>query len=135
MSLYNMIAGVNPLAQYCVAILQEAGKLDPPRFRDSYLDVEDGGEVKIVVLTRSGGGNRDDYHGSNEAMANHPCYISDEDDDFDSTYAYFYFSVPEPRQHEVREIIKKITEHGGSVNSPSLQEKFLSAIEAIKGEA
>lgn len=98
-----MMFGVNPLA----ALTLEALRLTPgdiPRFRDAYFDAE---ENQLVVYTRTGGGNREyyggrggydneDYEGPfNEDLENHPNYLRDEDDDFDCTYAYFYFSIPE----------------------------------------
>jgi len=80
---------------------------DVGRFRDAYIS-----EGKIAVYTRNGGGNRDhwdfDYYDSAEGescpcpgcvityhLPMHPNYLSDKDDDFDSTYATIYFSIPE----------------------------------------
>jgi hypothetical protein len=63
-------------------------KGDVERFRDCYLEGD-----KICVYTRTGGGNRDDY--PNEKLTSHPNYLYDEDDDFDSTYASYYFKFPE----------------------------------------
>ena len=53
MSLYNALFGTNPFAN---ALLMALGitASDVPRFRDCYLD-DDG---KIVIFTRTGGGNR-----------------------------------------------------------------------------
>lgn len=61
------------------------------------------GEYIVAVSTRQGGGNRecwcDDYDNheeyclskNNDELTSHPNYLSDEDDDFDSTYATFYY--------------------------------------------
>lgn len=63
------------------------------------------GDFVVSVSTRQGGGNRecwcDDYENhdsgclekNNEELVAHPNYLSDEDDDFDSTYANFYYSA------------------------------------------
>lgn len=63
------------------------------------------GEYVVSVHTRQGGGNRecycDDYEShedyclseNNDGMTNHPNYLSDADDDYDSTYATFYFDA------------------------------------------
>jgi hypothetical protein len=98
MSMYNMIHGYNPLAGVLMKILDVTpNKI--PRFRDCYFDGE-----HIVIYTRTGGGNREFYDEPNEDnkdgpwnsdLRQLPGYVRDEDDDFDSTYASFYFSVPE----------------------------------------
>ena len=100
MSLYNSLFGVNPWAGLLLqAIGMDADSI--PRFRDCYLD-DDG---DIVIYTRTGGGNREYYDGPNEENSEGPWnstlrdnefFIEDVDDDFDSTYALFKFSVPDP---------------------------------------
>lgn len=89
MSLYNMIFGMNPDSDKILSLLGKT-KGDFGRFRSVYL--EDG---YIVVHTRNGGGNREDYEDVFEEMAEHPWYSHDEDDSFDCTYANIYFKVPE----------------------------------------
>jgi hypothetical protein len=101
MSLYNMIHGVNPLAPVLMKMLGAAPG-DVPRLRDCYFDGE-----HIVIYTRTGGGNRDcydsrettdseDYDGPfNDDVRALPGFVRDEDDDYDSTYASFYFEVPQ----------------------------------------
>lgn len=63
------------------------------------------GDYVVQVSTRQGGGNRecwcDDYDNhddyclsqNNDELTSHPNYLSDEDDDFDSTYADFYYDA------------------------------------------
>lgn len=63
------------------------------------------GDYVVSVHTRQGGGNRecycDDYEShedyclseNNDGMTKHPNYLSDADDDYDSTYATFYFDA------------------------------------------
>ncbi len=98
MSLYNMLHGVNPLAGVLLKILGVSPDL-VPRFRDCYFNGE-----HIVIYTRTGGGNRDWYDEPNADNTDGPWnsdlrelsgYLRDEDDDYDSTYALFYYSVPE----------------------------------------
>lgn len=103
MSLYNMMFGNNPLAGVTLNALNLTPN-DVPRFRDAYFEAD---EDRLVIYTRTGGGNREyygapdgydneDYEGPfNSDLEAHPNYLFDEDDDFDSTYAYFYFSIPE----------------------------------------
>lgn len=73
--------------------------LDPAdidRLRDVSF-AKDGDTPVIHILCRTGGGNRADYR--NKALTNHPAYIRDEDDGFDSTFAHYYFTIP-PAIHE-----------------------------------
>ena len=106
MSLYNMLFGRNSHSALLLAVLG-LREVDVPRFRDVH--TEDEGR-KIAVYTRMGGGNRghwDGYEGGGGAdcacpgcRAEHvlgraPGYLYDEDDDFDSTYATYYFATPE----------------------------------------
>lgn len=103
MSLYNALFGVNPLAAVVVEAVGASNLI--PRFRDAYFDAE---ENRLVIFTRTGGGNRDYYDSRdgegaeegyegpfNDDLRDLPNFLYDEDDDFDCTYASFYFSVPE----------------------------------------
>lgn len=62
------------------------------RFRDAYLN--DKGS-RIILYTRNGGGNREDYQYVFDLLRKHPHYVSDYDDDYDCTYAYIEFKVPD----------------------------------------
>lgn len=100
MSLYNSLFGVNNAAPVLLKILNlSAG--DFGRFRDCYLN-KDG--TKIIVYTRLGGGNREDYIDIIKAMRKHPNYEYDYDDDFDSTYAYFEFTIPDEYKEDLKRI-------------------------------
>ena len=91
MSLYNVVLGFHPLAQFCMWAI----KLHPdaiPRFRDMWF-TDDGQHV--ILLTRIGGGNRGDYVEENEKLRQVPGYVDDVDDEFDSTFARFRYVVPE----------------------------------------
>ena len=87
-NLYNMINGVNPAT---FIILPMLGKHpdEYPRFRDCF--VNDG---MIEVYTRVGGNNRNCGYGEEE-LYKHPNFVRTYDDDFDSTYGYYVFSVPD----------------------------------------
>ena len=89
MSLYNMVFGMNPDSDKLLEILGKTRE-DFGRFRNVYM--EDG---CIVVHTRNGGGNREDYEDVFDEMSEHPWYSHDADDDFDCTYANIYFKLPE----------------------------------------
>jgi hypothetical protein len=129
MSMYNALFGTNPYAKALLIIL---GNPDVPRFRDCYLNEE--GE--IVIYTRTGGGNREYYDEPNadneegpwnSTLWNIPGYLRDEDDDFDSTYAYFYFTPPK----EFGDILEEIKKKQGSRN-PS--EAFDTLIKALTSD-
>lgn len=85
--MYNTMFGMNPDSDKLLALLG-ATRGEFGRFRDVYM--QDG---YIVVHTRCGGGNRDDYFP--EWVEDHPWYSHDEDGDFDNTYADIYFKIPE----------------------------------------
>ena len=93
MSLYNMLFGTNPDSEQLLRLLGKT-KSDFGRFRDVYVE-----DNYIVVYTRNGGGNREDYEDVFDEMSEHPWYSHDEDDDFDCTYASIYFKIPED-QHK-----------------------------------
>lgn len=102
MSLYNALFGTNPYANALLMVLGTTSG-NVPRFRDCYLN-DDG---KIVIFTRTGGGNREDYDSENEALHNLPGFISDEDDDFDCTYAKFTYEPPQDLADVLAEIAEK----------------------------
>lgn len=90
MNIYNMVNGYNPA---CIFFLPMLGKKESeyPRFRDCFLS-DDG--KRIVIYTRVGGGNRNSGFGE-DALYEDPNFVKTYDDDYDSTYGYYEFSVPE----------------------------------------
>jgi hypothetical protein len=130
MSLYNMVNGVNPAAFYFLPMLGDKHPDSYPRFRDCMI-TEDDGQNRITLLTRTGGGNRPDYESEIEELRNHPNFIRDHDADWDSTYAYFDFSVPEEfkgdfdivMEGKLSEASKQYQERIRSV-FPKLKEQF-----------
>lgn len=117
MSLYNMIFGMNPDADKILSLLGKTTK-DFGRFRNVFM--EDG---YIVVHTRNGGGNREDYEYVFEEMSKHPWYSHDADDDFDDTYANIYFKIPE--DENLMGILKGLDE---GVNNAEQWASFLAKI-------
>ena len=91
MSMYNMLFGMNPDTDKILSLLGKTAG-DFGRFRNVYLS-----EGYIVVHTRNGGGNREDYEDVFDEMSEHPWYSHDEDDSFDFTYANIYFKIPEDK--------------------------------------
>lgn len=139
MSLYNLIHGRNPAAPILLAVLNKVQPIDVGRFRDAWVEA-DGDQLVIRVHTRNGGGNRECWCEPAEdhwclveaidSMQNHPWYLRDEDDDFDYTYADFYFVVdPAATQaihSELPELLVALAE--GPVD---VGERWRQAIEAI----
>lgn len=118
MSLYNLLFGVNQDADELLKML-DLTENDFGRFRDAYLNEEG---TNIIVYTRCGGGNREDYEDVFSKMEKHPEYVTDYDDDFDCTYAYFVFNVPEKFKKQAKLMSDK--------NKPkSVHEKFQEAID------
>lgn len=99
MSLYNFVNGFNPA---CVVLLPMLGRKQEeyPRFRDCFLseDME-----RIVIYTRVGGNNRGGGFGE-EALYSDPNFVTTYDDDFDSTYGYYEFNVPEKWKDDFNKI-------------------------------
>ena len=108
MGLYNSLFGVNP--QYSEILTSLKLTVEQiPRFRDAYLTERNGKQV-VAIHTRMGGGNRGHWDWDSDSNAGpncgcsgcraqyglsaHPLYLTDEDDDFDSTYATYYFEMP-----------------------------------------
>lgn len=132
MSLYNSLFGSNENAGILLELLQ-INPANIPRFRDCYFDND---KNRIVIHTRTGGGNRDyyeniescksnypEYFGNgddpkgpwNDDLRSHPLYDRDEDSSFDSTYADFYFKLPT----EIDEEIKKYLDESSQCLKPT----------------
>ena len=110
------------------ALMKEAkefGYYPTGRFRDIYFEAEEGSAPKIILYTRNGGGNREYYQYIFDLLEAHPLYITDYDDDFDSTYAYIEFRAPES--------IIKFFDGMKTGKLPNISEKFQAEIEAMEG--
>lgn len=118
MSFYNVMFGKNNMSDSILATLGLT-RGDFGRFRECF--VADG---KIVVYTRNGGGNREYYQDVFDELGTHPCYLYDEDNDFDCTYATIYFKFPKEYAKELKKL------ESGEKFDPS--ERWLAAIEALK---
>lgn len=121
--MYNALFGVNDIAKKLLEML-ELEVSDFGRFRDAYLS--ENGE-KIIVYTRCGGGNREDYEYVFEEMKNHPNYLTDYDDDFDCTYASIEFSIPE----KYKNICKELCENSDTTTG---EEKWNILFKSLEGE-
>lgn len=152
MSMYNLVHGQNPLASM-VPFLLEQPESYFGRFRDAWVEGREDGSVVLAVYTRNGGGNREHYDDEKEAgpdcdctgcigsyrLPEHPLYIEDRDDDYDCTYATFYFRVPEGGEARVLAAAKEAgaaIPEGWSLRDvaqvpPDMQAKWESAIAAI----
>ncbi len=104
MSFYNMINGANPAVFFILPMLGEKHPESYPRFRDCFVNT-DNGKPEIHIYTRVGGGNRAEGYGEEE-LYKHPNYLTTWDDDFDSTYATYSFSVPDEWKNDFELITK-----------------------------
>jgi hypothetical protein len=147
MSLYNMLFGKNPMAATALAVLGVDSPAKIPRFRDAYFTEKDGIPI-IVIHTRTGGGNRDFYENERTCKTNYPDYFTDSDEppsgpwnddlralpgficdmdsEFDSTYADFFFNVPEKHRADVEQLLSKV----GTPSTPA--EKWKALFDAMK---
>ncbi len=110
MSLYNMLHGYEPTANFVLSVLN-IPPTEIPRFRDAYLTYldETKSEPVMVILTRTGGGNRDAFENEILQLQQLPGYLDSTDDEFDSTFALFRYKLPEHLQPEILEFL---SEHG-----------------------
>ena len=142
MSLYNMLNGYNEHAGLLCHILglkvaEGMEGMPVGRFRDIYLNANG---TEIHLLTRNGGGNRDCWNEADESLPGncwcpgciqtewlpqHENYISDNDDDFDCTFAITRFSVPEA----YLELTKSLAT---GEEQPKLEEKTNAAVNRLK---
>lgn len=119
--LYNALFGENVSQKDFLLKLLGKHAGDFGRYRDIYVT-----DKHIVVHTRNGGGNRDEYEYVFEEMSSHPLYAFDEDDDFDCTYANIYFKYPEGYE-------EVLTEMAAGTITPSEKWKLLfEALESAK---
>lgn len=129
MSLYNLVNGVKPAVFFVLPMLGKHPE-EYPRFRDCFLSDEDHPEYdsKIIVYTRTGGGNRDAYVDENNAIRSMPGFIADYDDSFDSTFACWVFEVPSEFKNDFEKIVS-----GGIKNvSAEYQSRLRSVYPKLK---
>lgn len=99
MSLYNLIFDSN-MDEYDLLKFIGCNISIFGRYRDTYID-----NNYIVVLTRTGGGNREDYQYVFDTISDHPWYSHDSDCSFDCTYAEIYFKIPDDKMEEFQKKI------------------------------
>jgi hypothetical protein len=109
MSNFNMVAGTNKLAGLVLHALS-LEHTQVPRFRDAYLNLDEPDHPKLVILTRTGGGNRPHYVEENKTLSGLAGFICDHDDPFDTTFAHWVFDIPEDVPPVVTSTITKIIE-------------------------
>lgn len=134
MSLYNLMRGTHPLNDLWLHLL-DVEEEDFCRFRDAWVE-NTTGELRIVVLTRCGGGNRPDYGEVFDKMREHPEYIENRDIDYDPTYAAFIFNLPEEFRHQVDPLLEDIRKTPGAIDAVidnrSFQEIFEEGLQNVK---
>ena len=127
MSLYAIVHGEQDGAEALLHLVQAAHPINVGRYRDAWVE-RDGDAPVIRIHTRNGGGNREDYADAITSMQAHPWYDRDEDDDFDSTYADFYFR-PDPAQLDPATAARLVEMAGDPVD---MGDRWQAAIEAIR---
>ena len=133
MSLYNMVNGVNPATFYVLPMLGRHPD-EYPRFRDCHVNKEN----QIEVLTRVGGGNRNEGYGEEELYKD-PNFVKTFDADWDSTYGIYVFNVPEQWKDDFERILKGERLSDAYIDQmckvyPKLEEKFRHMYDEVKEE-
>jgi hypothetical protein len=129
MSLYNMLFGRNPIAPLYLAFLG-LSQSDVGRFRDCFVQQTDEGELRIVIYTRNGGGNREEYEDVTEALRAHPQFVTDFDDEFDCTYASYVFKVPPEFDEAVKTLVTTLPDQ--AVDPGARFQKLIGDLQANK---
>lgn len=129
MSLFNALFGQNSAAPELLSMLGLKTE-DMGRFRDCFLKRRESGPLSIIIFTRNGGGNRSAYEATTNALRAHPEYLSDFDDDFDSTYASYEFKVPLKHEARAEELAL-----GGALPAEMPMQRFHGLIERLKSDA
>lgn len=100
MSIYNLVNGVNP-ATFIILPMLDKHPDQYPRFRDCFITEDH----RICVLTRVGGGNRNCGYGE-EALYQSPYFVKTYDAEWDNTYGYYEFNVPEKWKTDFDTLLK-----------------------------
>ena len=103
MSLYNKLFGENENAMALLGMI-ELTRNDFQRYRDVYLNKS---ATIITVLARIGGDNRKNFKQVFINIRKNKWYIRDFDDNFDNTYTYIQFKIPEKYQYTCKMIAPK----------------------------
>lgn len=119
-----MMNGVSPAVFLIMPMLGEKHPEAYPRFRDCFVNDD---ETEIHVYTRVGGGNRESDYGQEELMK-HPNFLTTWDDDFDNTYGYYSFSVPD----EWKSDFEKICKGDVKLISPEYKERLYKVFPKLK---
>lgn len=102
MSLYNSLFGTNEDTPVLLGMIG-VNKEYFDRFRD--VELINNGTI-IRVFARLGGGNREGYEETWDKIREHKFYKTDYDDDFDCTYAYIEFEIPEKFKETAKKMFK-----------------------------
>jgi len=135
MSMYQLMSNPNPAA----GRLFFAIRLDPmnvPRVRDAWIDSD---FQVVTVLTRTGGGNREEYEAANAQLSSHEGYLGDHDSEFDSTYAEFRFRVSQDEREsllaeiDAADLTDEDRERLMEVITKTASQKFNETMQALTG--
>lgn len=124
MSLYGLLFGSNNNADALLKFIN-CDEDDFGRFRDVYVK-----NNHIIVHTRCGGGNREDYEHVFKAMENHPWYSHDRDCNYDCTYANIYFKIPDSELDNFNALLKTFEPQEKIEEDP--EKKWNNLFEAMK---
>jgi len=103
MSLYHLLHG-KPSDALFEKLIMWCGLEDIsiPRFRDISVSDE---EPVVTILTRTGGGNREEYDANNLSMTCFDSFIEEYDCTWDKTYAEFRYGIKKEYIEEWKKMI------------------------------
>lgn len=109
------------------------------RVRDAWVETSPDGPPVLALYTRNGGGNRDctceeGQPGTctgclGDKATEHPAYLRDADDEFDSTYRTYWFEFPDSLPGYFKKALNDVAE-----DPRNMSEMWLAAIDTIGSE-
>lgn len=134
MSMYHMMMGTNTLAGTWIAML-DLTPAGMERLRDAWLQDDGDHGLRVVVLTRCGGGNRAAHKDLFTRLEKHPEFLGDRDADFDNTYAFHEFKIPASHREGVNNLLDQARSEGvydRVVDNRTFKQRFDKVMEKLK---
>ena len=124
--MYEMTCNINPDARMVLDLIGMDPEflLEECRLRDIYLSKD---RTRVVIFTRIGGGNRENYTPAITKLRNYKGYVTDYDDDFDNTYASFEYNIPPEKLPNVVAFL-------ASSDTTTRSEKLKQSLEKLEKE-
>jgi len=98
------------------------------RYRDHWLERSEAGVLIMALYTRNGGGNREEYAEHLRQMHDLDSFVSDADDEFDSTYCTLRFRVT---KEQALDWLNRHRTSGADFDDEEVWDEMVNAAEEI----